>query len=82
MKVCIVGLGAIGGLLAAWLGTRLPAGRVTLSALARGATLAAVRGQGLVLETAAAPQRVQLQTSDDAAATSPYPDTLPLKGPL
>ena len=68
MKVCIVGLGAIGGLLAAWMGTRLPAGAVTLSALARGATLAAVRGHGLVLETAAGPQPVLLHASDDAAA--------------
>ena len=35
MKVCIVGLGAIGGLMAGWLGTRLAPGRVQLSALAR-----------------------------------------------
>jgi 2-dehydropantoate 2-reductase len=48
MKVCIVGLGAVGGVLAARL-ARLPAGRVQLSALARGATLAAVQAQGLVL---------------------------------
>ncbi len=68
MKVCIVGLGAIGGLLAAWMGTRLPAGTVTLSALARGATLAAVRHHGLVLETAAASQPVLLHASDDASA--------------
>ena len=68
MKVCIVGLGAIGGLLAAWLGTRLPAGTVTLSALARGATLAAVRGHGLVLESATGEQAVLLHASDDAAA--------------
>lgn len=68
MKVCIVGLGAIGGLLAAWMGTRLPAGTVTLSALARGATLVAVRNHGLVLETAAASQPVLLHASDDASA--------------
>ena len=74
MKVCIVGLGAIGGLLAAWMGTRLPAGTVTLSALARGATLVAVRDQGLLLETGAGPdtatisQPVLLHASDDAAA--------------
>ncbi len=67
MKVCIVGLGAIGGLLAAWIGTRLPAGAVTLSALARGATLAAVRSRGLLLESAAGTQAVALQASDDAA---------------
>ena len=70
MKVCIVGLGAIGGLLAAWMGTRLPAGTVTLSALARGNTLVAVRNHGLVLETdsAKASQPVLLHASDDAAA--------------
>ncbi len=49
MKVCIVGLGAVGGVLAGWMGTRLPAGRVQLSALARGATLQAVRAHGLRL---------------------------------
>ena len=68
MKVCIVGLGAIGGLLAAWMGTRLPAGTVTLSALARGATLAAVRSHGLMLETDTASQPVLLHASDDATA--------------
>jgi 2-dehydropantoate 2-reductase len=66
MKICIVGLGAIGGLLAAWLGTRLAPGRVTLSALARGATLDAVRAHGLVLETASGPLAVPVRASDDA----------------
>ncbi|MDO9093720.1 MAG: 2-dehydropantoate 2-reductase [Rubrivivax sp.] len=66
MKVCIVGLGAIGGLLAGWMGTRLPAGTVTLSALARGATLTAVRENGLVLETADGEQRVAVRASADA----------------
>ena len=65
MKVCIVGLGAIGGLVAAWMGSRLPAGSVTLSALARGATLAAVRTNGLVLEGEAGEQPVPLHASDD-----------------
>ena len=50
MKVCIVGLGAIGGTFAAWLGGRLPASEVSLSALARGATLAAVQAHGLRVE--------------------------------
>jgi len=68
MKVCIVGLGAIGGLLGAWMGTRLPAGTVTLSALARGATLAAVHGHGLVLESADGAQPVLLHASDNASA--------------
>jgi 2-dehydropantoate 2-reductase len=43
MKVCIVGAGAIGG----WLGTRLATtGQARVSALARGATLAALRDHG------------------------------------
>ncbi len=43
MKVCIVGAGAIGG----WLGTRLAStGLARVSALARGATLAALRDHG------------------------------------
>ena len=68
MKVCIVGLGAVGGLLGAWLGTRLPAGRITLSALARGTTLEAVQRDGLVLLGDAGEQTVALRASDDAAA--------------
>jgi 2-dehydropantoate 2-reductase len=67
MKICIVGLGAIGGLLAGWLGTRLAPGRVSLSALARGATLQAVRAHGLVLETDAGPLAVPLHVSHDPA---------------
>ena len=68
MKICIVGLGAIGGLFAGWLGTRLPAGTVKLSALARGATLAAVRENGLLLHGAEGLIAVPLQASDNAAA--------------
>lgn len=45
MKVCIAGLGAIGGLFAA----RLASAGHEVSALARGATLAAVREHGLAL---------------------------------
>jgi 2-dehydropantoate 2-reductase len=71
MKICVVGLGAIGGVLAGWLGTRLAPGRVTLSALARGATLAAVRAHGLVLEAEAGALAVPMQASDDPAALGP-----------
>jgi 2-dehydropantoate 2-reductase len=53
LRVVIVGAGAIGGLLGAWLGARLPAGRVRLSVLARGATLAALSHHGLRWESAA-----------------------------
>lgn len=70
MKVCIVGLGAIGGLFAAWLG-RLPPGRVQVSALVRGATLAAVRERGLVLEDAEGTHRVGIAVADNAAALGP-----------
>ncbi len=52
VKVCIVGAGAIGGWLGAYLGHAL-GDEVRLSALARGATLAALRAQGLRLETPA-----------------------------
>lgn len=49
MKVCIVGAGAIGG----FIGTRLAAaGRAQVSAVARGATLAALRQHGWRLNTA------------------------------
>ncbi len=67
MKVCIAGLGAIGGLMAAWLGTRLAPGTVVLSALARGATLTSVRAHGLVLETPQGDQRIDLLASDKAS---------------
>jgi 2-dehydropantoate 2-reductase len=68
MKTCIVGLGAIGGLLAAGLGSRLAPGRIALCALARGATLAAVRRDGLQLHNAQAVVSVPLQVSDRAPA--------------
>jgi 2-dehydropantoate 2-reductase len=67
MKVCIVGLGAVGGVLAGWMGTRLPAGRVQLSALARGATLQALRQHGLRLREGERESTVLLHASDSAA---------------
>lgn len=71
MKICIVGAGAIGGLFGGWLGSRLPAGEIELSALARGATLAALRRDGLQLKSGAETVRVDVQASDDAAALGP-----------
>jgi 2-dehydropantoate 2-reductase len=48
-KVCVVGAGAIGG----WIGSRLSAsGAADVSAIARGATLEALRGNGWRLEIA------------------------------
>lgn len=51
LKLCIVGLGAVGGVLAATM-ARLPHRQVQVSALARGATLTALQRQGLVLHEA------------------------------
>ena len=67
MKVCVVGLGAVGGVIAGRL-ARLPAGRVQLSALARGATLAAVQTRGLVLHDAQGSQPLALQVAEQPAA--------------
>ncbi|WP_280154232.1 2-dehydropantoate 2-reductase [Piscinibacter sp. XHJ-5] len=61
-RVCIAGVGAIGGLFGAWLG-RMP--DVDLSALARGRTLEVLRRDGLQLESAGSTQRVALRASDD-----------------
>ena len=64
MKVCIVGVGAIGG----FLGTRLAlGGQCQVSALARGATLAALQAHGLRLQQGAALLQAPVLASDDAA---------------
>ena len=47
MKVCVVGAGAVGGLVAGWLGSRLGADELTLSVLARGQAVAALQRDGL-----------------------------------
>ncbi|MBL8278794.1 MAG: 2-dehydropantoate 2-reductase [Pelomonas sp.] len=64
-KVCIVGLGAIGGWLAAHL-QRVDG--VHVSALARGDTLAAVRTHGLRLDIGGDTWSAPLPVSDDAAS--------------
>jgi 2-dehydropantoate 2-reductase len=64
MKICIIGAGAIGG----YLGTRLAAaGRAEVSALARGATLAALRNHGWRTNTAAGPLQASARASEHAA---------------
>lgn len=64
MKICIVGLGAIGG----WLAARLASQPgIELSALARGATLAAVKQRGLHFESAGDCADIALNVSDDPA---------------
>src|SRR5438309_2792333 len=63
MKVAVVGLGAVGGLIAA----RLARAGHAVSALARGETLARVRAEGLQVESARGSFAVALTVSDDAA---------------
>ncbi len=68
MQVCIIGAGAIGG----FIGTRLAAaGQARVSALARGATLQALRTHGWRLEQGGALVQAPATASDDAAALGP-----------
>ncbi|MEO8297648.1 MAG: 2-dehydropantoate 2-reductase [Burkholderiales bacterium] len=62
-KICIVGAGAIGG----FIGTRLAAAGREVAALARGATLDALRRDGWRMETAEGPVRGPARASDSAA---------------
>ncbi|HEY3634690.1 MAG TPA: 2-dehydropantoate 2-reductase [Caldimonas sp.] len=64
MKVAIVGLGAVGGLIAA----RLARADHAVAALARGETLARVRAGGLQLDSAGTSVTVPITVSDDAAS--------------
>lgn len=65
MKVCIVGAGAIGGLI----GTRLAAaGAAEVCALARGATLAALRAHGWRLDGPTGALQAPARASDDPSA--------------
>jgi 2-dehydropantoate 2-reductase len=67
MKVAVVGLGAVGGLIAA----RLARAGHEVSALARGETLARVRAQGLLVTSAAGSFSVPIAASSDAATLGP-----------
>lgn len=64
MRVAVVGCGAIGG----WLAARLVRSGQAVSVLARGATLAALRQQGLRLEEDGQTHTVAVSASDDPAA--------------
>jgi len=69
MKITVVGLGAVGGFVAARLALASAAsGSHTISALARGATLKALRERGLVLRMAGQEQRVPLFTTAEPRA--------------
>src|SRR5450432_2525088 len=63
MKVAIIGLGAVGGLIAA----RMANAGHEVSALARGETLARVRERGLIVESAGERTVARFAVSDDAA---------------
>jgi 2-dehydropantoate 2-reductase len=79
MRVCIVGAGAIGG----FIGARLAAhGETEVSALARGATLDALRTHGWRLDSADGPVRAAARASDDPAALGPQDlVVIAVKGP-
>jgi 2-dehydropantoate 2-reductase len=64
LKVAIVGLGAVGGLIAA----RMADAGHSVCALARGETLALVRERGLIVESAGKRSVSHFQASDDASA--------------
>src|SRR6476660_917793 len=64
MKVCIYGAGAIGG----WIGVRLAQAGCDVSAVARGATLAALHEGGLRLRQGEREERVAVRASDDPAS--------------
>lgn len=72
MKVCVAGLGAIGGLFAA----RLDAAGHEVSALARGATLAAVRERGLAMTSNTGERSVHRITAASDARELPVPELL------
>ena len=78
MKIAVVGLGAVGGLMAA----RLASSSHQVCALARGATLAAVREHGLRLEMNGVQTNPPVTASDDACDLGPQDlVVVALKGP-
>jgi 2-dehydropantoate 2-reductase len=64
VKVAVVGLGAVGGLVAA----RMAAAGHAVSALARGETLTRVRERGLLVDSAGKRSVARIAVADDAAA--------------
>jgi len=78
MKIAVVGLGAVGGLMAA----KLAAAGHDVSAVARGATLAAVHERGLRLVIDGRETTARIMATDDAAALGPQDlVVVALKGP-
>ncbi|MEP7058926.1 MAG: 2-dehydropantoate 2-reductase [Caldimonas sp.] len=78
MKTVVVGLGAVGGLIAA----RLSAAGLPVCALARGATLAAVRERGLRLTRDSKELAAPIRVASDARELGPHDLVIvALKGP-
>ena len=78
MKIAVLGMGAVGGLLAG----RLAAAGFEVSALARGATLAALRERGLRLTMAGQDLSTPINATDDARQLGPQDLVIvALKGP-
>ena len=73
MRVVVLGAGAIGG----WLGAGLARAGNEVGVLARGATLAALRRDGLVLSEGARSETIPVRATDDPAALA-GPDLLVL----
>ncbi len=67
MKVCIVGAGAIGGLV----GARLAQCGCEVSAIARGATAAALRAHGMRVESEGTTTHAAVQVAEEGAALGP-----------
>ena len=67
MRIAVVGIGAVGGLIAA----RLARAGHEVSALARGETLARIRADGIAVESASDSFAARVTASDDAAALGP-----------
>jgi 2-dehydropantoate 2-reductase len=67
MKICVIGAGAIGGLL----GARLAQAGHELSFIARGAHLAAMRADGLTLRSKKQTLTLRVNASDSVAAFGP-----------
>lgn len=68
MKICIVGAGAIGGLIAGWIAQRIPAAEAEVSLLARGETLAVLHERGLRIEEASASEAAPIVVHPRAEA--------------
>ena len=67
MRVCVVGAGAIGG----WVAARLALAGNAVSALARGATLEALRSGGLLLTQGGTTATAPLLATDDPSSLGP-----------